>query len=239
MKERPIIFTAPEVRAILAGRKTMARRIVKPQPYPNGYRFDGRDILCHIDDLPPSAMLMDVGRGKHRGPTSNLEGWEAHCPYGQPGERLWVRESFSGPRCMDAQGGCAAAPPSKWGDGSRIWYWADGNPDAGDWTKPRSGIHMPRWAARITLEIESVRVERLQDISEDDAMAEGVERIFPAGHPADTGPNHYTTEGPERVSLNQPTAVGAFRALWTFINGEESWPAKPWVWVLSFKRVAP
>jgi hypothetical protein len=235
MKERPIIFTAPEVRAILACRKTMTRRVVKPQPYPNGFHFDGRDILCHIDDLPPSAMLMDVGRGKYRGPTSNLEGWEAHCPYGQPGERLWVRETFlhePADYCWEASVSIPVRP-------AMTIYRADADPTGSGTAGWKSPIHMPRSLSRITLEIESVRVERLQDISEADALAEGVERIFPAWHPADTGPNHYTAEGPERVSLNQPTAAGAFRSLWTFINGEGSWTANPWVWVLAFKRVTP
>ena len=75
---------------------------------------------------------------------------------------------------MDASDGCKAVPPSKWGDCSRIWYWADGNPTEGDWTRPRPSIHMPRWASRILLAITAVRVERLADISKDDAMAEGI-----------------------------------------------------------------
>lgn len=235
MKERPIIFSAPEVRAILAGRKTMARRVVKPQPYPNGFRFDGRDILCHIDDLPANAMLLDVGRGKARYTTSNLEWWDLHCPCGQTGDRLWVRETFlhePADYCWEASVSIPVRP-------AMTIYRADADPTGVGTAGWKSPIHMPRSLSRITLEIESVRVERLQDISEADALAEGVERIFPAGHPADTGPNHYTAEGPERVSLNQPTAVGAFRTLWALINGEGSWTANPWVWVLSFKRVTP
>lgn len=201
MKERPIIFSAPNVRAILAGRKTMTRRVCKGQ----------RELSNEHD------FQLD------------------RCPYGQPGDRLWVRETFlhePADYCWEASVSIPSRP-------AMTIYRADADPTGSDTAGWKSPIHMPRSLSRITLEIESVRVDRLQDISEADAMAEGVERIFPAGHPADTGPNHYTAEGPERVSLNQPTAVGAFRALWALINGEGSWTANPWVWVLAFKRVTP
>lgn len=235
MKERPIIFTAQSVRAILAGRKTMTRRIVK---------------LPEIISEPGDADATSVGWLDHHESGPGWHGWMTEypeegsvplrCPYGQPGDRLWVRESgWERP----------VRTPTMMREGADTWprfaYDADAwnDQDRADFKawgfKRRSPIHMPRWASRITLEIESARVERLQDISEADALAEGVERIFPAGHPADTGPNHYTAEGPERVSLNQPTAVGAFRALWALINGDDSWSANPWVWVLSFRRVTP
>lgn len=119
---------------------------------------------------------------------------------------------------MDASDGCKAVPPSKWGDCSRIWYWADGNPTEGDWTRPRPSIHMPRWASRILLEITAVRVERLQDISETDAEAEGIQEIVDAGVDHDGTPRD------------------AYRALWEQINGADSWSANPWVWVVEFKR---
>jgi hypothetical protein len=118
-----------------------------------------------------------------------------------------------------------AMPPGQWPKESSIWYWADGNPDYGDWTRPRPSIHMPRWASRITLEIVSVRVERLQDISEADCYAEGIE----------------STEFCEEAERLQP-ATGAlpgryaYRALWESINGPDSWDANPWVWVVEFKR---
>ena len=119
---------------------------------------------------------------------------------------------------MDASDGCKAVPPSKWGDCSRIWYWADGNPTEGDWTRPRPSIHMPRWASRILLEIAAVRVERLQDISETDAEAEGIQEIVDAGVDHDGTPRD------------------AYRALWGQINGADSWSANPWVWVVEFNR---
>lgn len=193
MKERPILFSGAMVRAILDGRKTQTRRVAK--------EFAGRDDLDLI---------------LRRFPHQN------GCPYGQAGDRLWVREAFSGPWCMEAQGGMAATPPSKWGATSRIWYWADGSPTHGDWTRPRPSIHMPRWASRITLEITGVRVERLQDISEADAVAEGcgqdgsVDGVYVANNPR-----------------------GAFFHLWRQINGPGSWDANPYVWVVSFRRIAP
>ena len=96
MKERPILFSAPMVRAILDGSKTQTRRICKSQPYPNGYKWDGNDFLCHNDYLPPSAMLMDSASRKHSYTTSDMEGWESECPYGQPGDRLILAMEIPG-----------------------------------------------------------------------------------------------------------------------------------------------
>lgn len=221
MKERPIIFTAPEVRAILAGRKTVTRRVVKPQPYPNGYRFDGREILCHIDDLPANAMLLDVGRGKARYTTSNLEGWGLHCPCGQTGDRLWVRETFlhePADYCWEASVSIPVRP-------AMTIYRADADPTGVGTAGWKSPIHMPRSLSRITLEIESVRVERLQDISSDDCVAEGVGD--PVGTPLPYG------------SVTEAWNRRSYQLRWETINGPDSWTANPWVWVLSFKRVTP
>lgn len=155
------------------------------------------------------------------------------CPYGQPGDRLWVREAFSGPHCMDATDECVAVRPSKWGEGSRIWYWADGNPTHGDWTRPRPSIHMPRWASRILLEVTAIHVERLQDINEADAIAEGVRQM------RDDSGCWVGREGPGRLVTPWPTPREAYRDLWEQINGADSWAANPWVWVVEFKRVQP
>lgn len=201
VKTRPILFSAPMVGALLAGRKTQTRRPVK-----NPGRLDG----CM------------------------LEGEEAEwCPYGAPGDLLWVRETFSGPHCMEASEGCAAAPPSKWGRSSRIWYWADGNPQDGDWTRPRPAIHMPRWASRLTLRITDVRVERVQDISEKDAIEEGVWGTF-----IEDGRywrNYSLSDEDAACSpmLNFPSE--SYRTLWESINGAGSWDANPWVWALTFE----
>ena len=210
MKERPILFSAPMVRALLAGTKTQTRRVVKPPRNRSAF------------------VLLDHGKGwwpyqSDDGESELCDDGMEHpytCPYGQPGDRLWVREAFSGPHCMDATDECVAVRPSKWGEGSRIWYWADGNPTHGDWTRPRPSIHMPRWASRILLEVTAVRVERLQDISEADARAEGCIEEEKPGFPICSPRNWY-------------------RILWEQINGPGSWDANPWVWVVEFKRVTP
>lgn len=194
MIERPILFSAPMVRAILDGTKTQTRRVVKGVP---------ADLIFTGAMMKSEGWVDFGGRDEHK---------RIHCPYGQPGDRLWVRETFSGPHCMEASEGCASVPPSKWARSSRLWYWADGNPADGDWTRPRPSIHMPRWASRITLEVTGVRVERLHDITEADAVAEG-------------------------ASTPGPFAVHHFMDLWTSINGAESWNANPWVWVVEFKRI--
>lgn len=197
MKERPILFSAPMVRALRAGTKTQTRRVIKPAPklVAGVWYFYRRDCPVYL----PHVEVAD-------------------CPYGIPGDRLWVREAFSGSREF------APEPPSAWGPNDPIWYWADGNPTAGDWTKPRPSIHMPRLFSRTLLEITEVRAERLQSISEADAAAEGV-----ASWAADALSPH----GQKHL-----TPVEQYEHLWTQINGAESWKSNPWVWVVSF-RVIP
>ena len=204
MRERPILFSAPMVRALLAGTKTQTRRVVKPQ-----FAADAIPVEMPATD-PAGGWVVPGHSGVWWCDAAANPDDVRRCPYGQPGDRLWVRETFSGPWCMEAQDGAAAAPPSKWAESSRIWYWADGEPAYGDWTRPRPSIHMPRWASRITLEITSVR---LQDISEADAIAEGV----------------YTDPA--------SPAYDAYAQLWDEINGPGSWAANPWVWVLEFCRI--
>lgn len=213
MKERPILFTGPMVRAILDGSKTQTRRIAK--------EFAGRDDLDGI---------------LKRFPNQN------GCPHGQPGDRLWVRETHQYYGWTDD-----GAPQMRFeADGSKTWpqvpvekaaqveeIWADlslpGNYDIDNHARDRKwrpSIHMSRWASRILLEIVSVRVERLQDIGEADARAEGVTiedqhmRGYCAGE-------------------FLPPSIRAYRDLWESINGAGSWDANPWVWVVEFKRVAP
>lgn len=139
------------------------------------------------------------------------------CPYGYQGDRLWVREGFSGPHYQ------SKCRPSEWSDSDPIWYWADGNPEGGDWTRNKPSIHMPRWASRILLEVTGVRVEKLRDISESDAKAEGARSADPA-----TG----------RECILDPS-MGSYRLhyrdIWESINGPGAWDANPWVWVIEFK----
>jgi hypothetical protein len=225
MAERPILFSAPMVRAILAGTKTQTRRAIKlphanplgqwealPWGGPNGGRTQAGDTI-------PAQMVIGHSR------TGEVIG----CPYGQPGDRLWVRESFQ-PFLAAGVEHCDA--DWKTGKGYAVGYvatdgradWIDSDDNVGDAVKP--SIHMPRWASRITLEITGVRVERLQDISEQDAQAEGIVRHL-------DGHGWHTEEG--RHYMGSPQL--AYAALWEQINGAGAWEANPWVWVVEFKRL--
>ncbi len=213
MTARPILFSAPMVRALLAGTKSQTRRVIKPQPYVNGYRFTGDEILCHIDELPPSAMLLSCRSGRRGYVTSDLEGWEASCPFGQPGDLLWVRETF-------ANITLGGYPP-------HYFYRADSDelPPRDDRAVHNSwqpSIHMPREACRLTLHITDVRVQRVQDISREDIRAEGVSLPLSAG---DT--KFY--EGFSELHSN-------FADLWDSLHGGlESWFENPWVWAITFE----
>lgn len=199
MTEKPILFSAPMVRAILAGQKAQTRRqIVNLTPDPDGKRWRF-GYKTHGVIFQDDARVRD-GALDHEG----------YIKYSK-GDTLWVRESWSGlyryadlkPRDM----------------GGPFWYWADGNPQKGDWTKPKPSIHMPRWASRITLLVTDVRVQRLQDISEEDAKAEGVVEA-PGGWWS-------AAEGQSGT-----TARAAFGILWDSING--TWDANPWVYAMTF-----
>lgn len=151
------------------------------------------------------------------------------CPYGQPGDRLWVREAWRASLAYEL------TPPRDIPPGKPIAYQADGagrlpHFNAG---KLRPGIHMPRWAGRITMEVTGVRMERLQDISEVDAISEGVRQM------RDGSECWVGREGPRGLVTPWPTARDAFRDLWQSINGPDSWTANPWVWAIEFKRITP
>ncbi|MBU0600877.1 MAG: hypothetical protein KKD25_00545 [Gammaproteobacteria bacterium] len=227
MREIPILFSSPMVRALLAGTKTQTRRVVALPRKRQGFVMlnTGAGWWPYQSDDGESELCNDGMEHPYS------------CPYGQPGDRLWVREAFSGPWCMEAQDGIAAAPPSTWCPSSRIWYWADGNPVCGDWTRPRPSIHMPRWASRILLEVIAVRVERLQDISEADAIAEGTYSYAAqlAEDPAISAADIEALIG----KYGEGKVRCLYAALWESINGADSWAANPWVWVVEFKRVTP
>ncbi|EML8046050.1 TPA: hypothetical protein NJF88_002876 [Pseudomonas aeruginosa] len=205
MKERPILFTGPMVRAILEGRKTVTRRVVKPQP----------DFLGSMVD--PNTPFKTLDAGLHARIT---------CPHGQPDDRLWVREAWAADAQVDA------IAPRDLSQGEPIWYPADFSVRQTGCSmiskgRGRPSIHMPRWASRILLEITAVRIERLQDISEKQALAEGVE-LEGEG---------VCWAGAAGTASDSP--VESFRLLWELINGAGSWNANPWVWVVEFKRVTP
>lgn len=201
MKERPILFSAPMVRAILDGRKTQTRRVVKPQPSP---------------ELLADYAWIRATRGSARTDAQMLSDC-LPCPYGQPGDRLWVRETWAY--------SIHALAAERDEDGPFVYAATNHGTQGRLCDRWRPSIHMPRAASRITLEITAVRVERLQDISEADAIAEGIVAAKGGGyHLADT--THYGA-----------TAVDAYASLFEHINGPGSWDANPYVWVIEFKRV--
>lgn len=208
MAERPILFSAPMVRAILNGSKTQTRRVVKLKPW---HQIEERD------DGTLWPWMYDSDRdGDHWLP----------CPYGQPGDKLWVREAhwwFRDER--DPETGYY--PPALTIED--VKYRADGNAARRAW---RPSIHMPRWASRITLEVTGVRVERLQDISEADAVAEGIERVVVGEGWRRYDPSH-AVEAAGLVPCE--TARASFRSLWQSINGPGSWEANPFCWVVQFR----
>lgn len=212
------------VRAILNGTKTQTRRACKNKVYGNGFMASGHQMLCHNDYLPPSALLMDYRSGGYDLTVSNIEGWGEACPYGQPGEHLWVRETWAAPHSEDGR-----PPRAIQCDQIRIHYAASEERGGLLW---RPSIHMPRWASRITLEITGVRVERLQDISEADAINEGIESLAYGG--LTTYRNYALNDEWAEVSPMLESPIESYRSLWESINGAGSWDANPWVWIVEF-----
>lgn len=206
MTDRPILFSAPMVRALWDERKTQTRRVITPQP--------PEDVVRHCWYSAPL-----YGFTKDHDVSSD---WHVVRLAAQPGDRLWVREEFSGPHHYKPK----EHPPTTWQVGCDIWYWADGNPDYGDWTKPRRSMHMPRWMSRLTLPVTGVKVERLQDISEADAIAEGIEPHHSGWMPYSTA--FYEEDGVTPANYH-PDPRDSYRSLWNKINGFGSWDANPWV----------
>lgn len=227
MAERPILFSGPMVRAILSGTKTMTRRLMtKATSECGSARFDQLDIAKAIPLSDRSrlwAPMLDTQGGLDDSQHRVFPRWQA-------GERLWVRETFLD---TDDCPACNVGPPmGTMGHRCRtpavIRFRADETaPDVrGVW---RPSIHMPRWASRITLEVTGVRVERLQDITEEDARAEGVDTTLPCR--VNGKPGTVQTFGPDAYRQ-------AFALLWDGINGKRAaWASNPWVWVVGFRRV--
>jgi len=231
MKERPILMSAPMVRALLAWTKTQTRRAMRVQP--------GDETSVHVEHF--NQTVVDRHGDEHPGPEIFGAWWDdgesgLRCPYGAPSDRLWSRETFF------AFGRWITQFNVK--KGRDEWHFVDmtqelglayryaadteeaphmmGRRDHGptpDWWK-RPAIFMPRAASRTTLEITDVRVERLQDISESDAEAEGVDFL------------RSVPDADETLTAKQ-----LYMCLWDSINGRGSWDANPWVWAVSFKRI--
>lgn len=294
MKERPILFSGPMVRAIIEGQKTQTRRVVTPQ-------WDQQADVKEMSATTPEGWQTSghSGRWWCAGEANSDE--VVRCPYGIPGDRLWVRETFWGkhdveygdygvlysnapcldvgkefhpgidycatpeafnpPRGEEARGRPIVkhekeepgtwwlAPPDKW-DGTDEDHSKNGSwvflpwPEA-EYTKHPS-IHMPRWASRIDLEVTGIRVERIQDITEEDAKAEGVQIPVTTEQcpPGMCRPlvNALTPYRPGPRGITQHNLYRAeFAFLWDSINGKRgfSWEKNPWVWVVSFKLLRP
>lgn len=211
MKERPILFNAPMVKAILEGRKTQTRRVVKSDLIINQAEFECGN-RPHVIRSEPS-----------------LQYWvENGCPFGQVGDRLWVRETFmdlsgTGVEHRDSEGQLQKYAYAT--DCPRGSHSDELRKDFGLKWKP--SIHMPRSASRILLEITNIRVEHLNGISKTDAIAEGVDKY----HNSD----FYVRYGFENDWC--ANAFASFAYLWESVYGKESWTANPWVWVVEFKVI--
>lgn len=230
MTDRPILFSAPMVLALLGGRKTQTRRLLRMRGHKSfsqfgpsdtkGYDWHFRDSHLRWHDLRHSELL-------------------ARLPWAV-GDRLWVRETWACHWATDDQAP-AAIDPKAWSarylaDGFIRPAFSDGSEALADqFRKTRVSIHMPRWASRVTLTVTDVRVQRLQEISEEDAQAEGVEReIFPPAWPT-MYERAYWKGYENHKAAHRDTAVGSFSSLWTSIHGPGAWDANPEVVAISFR----
>lgn len=213
MKEKPILFSAPMVRAILDGSKTMTRRVVKV-----------KDVAEYMGCCDETWHFKPEHNGKHLFDTKDGEIFSL-SPYGQPGDQLWVRETWAYRL-----------------DYSRIYYRADQNLAAefnrlDDKWKP--SIFMPRKHSRIDLLIKLVRVERLNDIDELDATHEGIKSFTKDGVGFKFGLEGWNWSCQNGHPFMCSNPVLAFSELWESINGKGSWDANPYVWVIEFERIKP
>ncbi len=233
VKERPIIFSAPMVRALLAGTKIQTRRIIKVQPDDERYRIS--TLMSTTGDRRNEGRHF-WGRYSAIGNSllSRSEGYFP-CPYGQPGDRLWVREtSLISPKNFADYTDYSYFDTE--GHGRIVQHLATSPnrkaaTDLGV-TKATPSIFMPRWASRILLEITAVRCERLQDITEADAVNEGV-NVVNIGKTKGVEYENYLDE-----DFFEYFAKDSYATLWEKINGLRSWATNPWVWVVEFKQIA-
>jgi hypothetical protein len=206
MKERPILFSAPMVQAILEGRKSQTRRVMNPQPTAH--------FTTDIDYWTSGKYSGELGKE----PLTS--------PYGQPGDRLWVRETwayFGGEEYFYQKDRLATFYRATW-ESERAQHFPRAGLDYVPGDRWRPSIHMPRWASRITLELTKVRVERVNEISEADVRAEGIQVVGYGDYPDQFSGKHL------------------YQELWDKFNGEReggkyAWAANPWVYVLEFKRL--
>ncbi|MCU6552076.1 hypothetical protein [Klebsiella pneumoniae] len=242
MKERGMIFNSEMVRAILDGRKTQTRRPIKWK----------QTRFTEIGEREDGSKWPWSEDAEHA-----CDFWHP-CPFGAVGDRIWVREAYRFPASLDdvsptgvGEMAVATGYRKPWaptfyeftGTFSDGWKGFETPPKVSDAGKLRPSIHMPRWASRILLEITSVRVERLNAISEEDAQSEGVhtevwdQTVVARNYAAiDEFFQFWSEDMPHYVEMNQ-LYRSSFRSLWESIYGAENWLANPWVWVIEFKRV--
>ena len=263
-KETPLIYSAPMVRAILEGRKTQTRRVIKKAQFENGWAGS-------VHEANISGWIAWYPGNTSPEFTKKAYDYGFECPYGKIGDRLWVRETFL--HTLYGETNVSGEYDTWWGSkGCKIEYCADGaephflrpNEYGSPWMAKRPSIFMPRWASRINLEITNIRVERINDISEEDAKAEGVGPLFTKkeihepryhhefdlnpmpyknylwhGHIGKTITSKQACDWPYQYS-SYKTAKDSFSSLWQSINGKKyPWSSNPWVWVIEFKRIAP
>lgn len=215
MTDRYIDFRSHQVRAALDGRLSQTRRVLKPR------------LVTMLKDEPEKwgkflrhfseAYQENLYVGEWLDGTKSIQS----LPYA-PGDRLWVRERWSGAwqwRDMKPSDRARTSCPSA----LQAWYWADGSPEYGDWEKPRPSIHMPRWASRLTLTVTDVRVQRVQEITGRDVVAEGIR----CDGCLSCGTNACRDGGCFE-------AKALFRDLWNSLHGPDAWGANPWVVALTF-----
>jgi hypothetical protein len=257
-KARPILFSDAMVRAILEGKKTQTRRLVRWRPYREGqqvdYAFSGLEAGYYHGGVPSSGWVL---RSRGYGSCWNDRTKPEFCPFGDAGDLLWVREAWAPCDHMTSISGSVLDDPNDiayradlsaliWqGEGkrspadTRTWGWKN--------FKWRPSIYLPRWASRITLEVTQVRVQRLHEITGEDAIAEGLACLTKDGQTfkygiadRDGAPGNDDLGWHWREWNVDPRA--AYARLWNQINGDRyvaRWDANPWVWAISFRRVQP
>jgi hypothetical protein len=227
MAEHPILFNSEMVRAILDGRKSQTRRVIKSRVLGNPAGFNGGNIRCLTPESVDGPLWQQYGAGGVWLPLG--------CPYGQPGDTLWVREAWRPWPHPDLWDGVMYRADNAFtkpeGLTNDQGFWMSGQCESID-ERWRPSIHMPRWACRIELEVTEVRVERVQDISDDGAVAEGIKGQNRFGSWA-----NYGSGLPKYIKTPQDS----FATLWDFINAKRGygWDVNPWVWVVTFNRKDP
>lgn len=235
MKELPIIMGAESVLEILERRKSQTRRVVNPRKYNIGGW-----------DMPVSKSDVEAGYPVYQDNNGDFHSVVERCPYGKVGDRLWVRESWSTLTYHEGDVPIhivkdhkniehdvvyyAECPDFSWTDGDGFLEYRKDGMETSHWKSP---IFMPRWASRITLEITDIRVERVQDITEEDAIAEGISREFAFEC------NGWVPSYADPDSGGYADYITGYRTLWNSLNAKRGfpWEKNPWVWIIDFKVV--